>query len=295
MSRLNWMPRAVVLLVLSVFGATQLSAQAVTPQEDTSEAVVIPEPVLELSAALKMREVMQVLREEGLASGAELANDLPRGATDPLWSAALSRIYDPAQMEAAFNESFARSLADEGATVAAATAFFASPIGERALSLELAARRALQDEAVEAVAERAYADLAEENPERQALIDDFVAVNDLVESNVMGALNANLAFMRGLAGSGDETFAMPEVDMLAQVWAAEPEVRAEMVAWVYPFLTLAYQPLSDAELSGYIAFSETPAGQRVNAAMFQAYDALFDQISHDLGHAFGLAMQGDDI
>jgi hypothetical protein len=29
--------------------------------------------------------------------------------------------------------------------------------------------------------------------------------------------------------------------------------------------------------------------------MFQAYDALFDQISHDLGHAFGLAMQGDDI
>jgi hypothetical protein len=89
------------LLVVSAFGSTHLSAQAVTPQEDTSEAVVIPEPVLELSAALKMREVMQVLREEGLASGAELANDLPRGATDPLWSAALSRIYDPAQMEAA--------------------------------------------------------------------------------------------------------------------------------------------------------------------------------------------------
>jgi hypothetical protein len=64
---------------------------------------------------------------------------------------------------------------------------------------------------------------------------------------------------------------------------------------VFPFLTLTYQPLSDADLQAYIAFSKTPAGQRVNAAMFQAYDALFDEISRDLGRAFGLALQGDDI
>jgi hypothetical protein len=198
-------------------------------------------------------------------------------------------------METVFNQSFAQSLAGEGETVEAATAFFASPIGERALSLELAARMALQDEAVEAAAERAYADLAAANPERQALIDEFVSVNDLVESNVMGALNANLSFLRGLADSGGEAFAMPEADMLAQVWATEPEVRDEMVGWVFPFLTLAYQPLSDADLQAYIAFSKTPAGQRVNAAMFQAYDALFDEISRDLGRAFGLALQGDDI
>jgi hypothetical protein len=111
----------------------------------------------------------------------------------------------------------------------------------------------------------------------------------------MGALNANLSFLRGLADSGVEEFALPEADMLAQVWATEPEVRDEMVGWVFPFLTLAYQPLSDADLQAYIAFSKTPAGQRVNAAMFQAYDALFDEISHDLGRAFGLALQGDDI
>jgi hypothetical protein len=230
-----------------------------------------------------------------MASGADLASDLPRGAEDPLWSAALSRIYDPAHMEAIFNQTFAQSLAGQGETVEAATAFFASPIGERALSLELAARMALQDEAVEAAAERAYADLADANPERQAMIDMFVSANDLVESNVMGALNANLSFLRGLADSGVEEFALPEADMLAQVWATESEVRDEMVGWVFPFLTLAYQPLSDADLQAYIAFSKTPAGQRVNAAMFQAYDALFDEISHDLGRAFGLALQGDDI
>ena len=68
-----------------------------------------------------------------------------------------------------------------------------------------------------------------------------------------------------------------------------------MQDWVYPFLTLAYQPLSDDELQSYIDFSETPAGQRVNAAMFQAYDAVFDQISRDLGRSFGIALQGNDI
>lgn len=292
---LGYGPGAVAFLVLAVLGAAPGSAQSVTPQGEAPQSVVIPAPVLALSEALKMAEVMQVLREEGIASGADLAADLPRGAEDPLWSAALSRIYDPAHMEAVFNTSFAQSLAAEGETVAAATAFFASPIGARALSLELAARKALQDKEVEAAAERAYADLADANPERQAMIDRFVSVNDLVESNVMGALNANLSFLRGLADSGGDAFAMPEADMLAQVWAAELQVRDEMVGWLFPFLTLAYQPLSDADLQAYIAFSETPAGQRVNAAMFQAYDALFDEISRDLGRAFGLALQGDDI
>jgi hypothetical protein len=295
MWRLGCVAGAAAFGLWALLGAVQVTAQAVTPEGKPAQSAVIPAPVLELSLALKVREVMQVLREEGMSSGADLGSDLPRGAEDPLWSAALSRIYDPAQMETVFNQSFAQSLAGEGETVEAATAFFASPIGERALSLELAARMALQDEAVEAAAERAYADLAAANPERQALIDEFVSVNDLVESNVMGALNANLSFLRGLADSGGEAFAMPEADMLAQVWATEPEVRDEMVGWVFPFLTLAYQPLSDADLQAYIAFSKTPAGQRVNAAMFQAYDALFDEISRDLGRAFGLALQGDDI
>jgi hypothetical protein len=285
----------VAFLVLAVLGAAPGSAQSVTPQSEPPQSVALPAPVLELSGALKTAEVMRVVREEGIASGTELASDLPLGTGDPLWAAALSRIYNPAHMEAIFNQSFAQSLAAEGETLAAATAFFSSPVGERVLSLELAARKALQDKEVEAAAKRAYADLAEANPARQALIDEFVSVNDLVESNVMGALNANLAFLHGLADTGGETLAMSEADMLAHVSATEPEVRAEMVDWLFPFLTLAYQPLSDADLQAYIAFSKTPAGQRVNAAMFQAYDALFDEISRDLGRAFGLALQGDDI
>lgn len=279
--------------MLSMGGAGPALAEAPPPGPEM--AADISPQVQALSAALRMGEVMVALRDEGIANGADLAADLPRGGADPMWTQALSRIYDPAHMEAVFNQAFARNLGQEVETIAAATEFFASATGQRALSLELAARKALLDEAVEAAAEAAYADLARNDPARQAQIDRFVEVNDLVESNVMGALNANLAFLRGLADAGGAQFALPEAEMLAQVWSAEPEVRAEMQAWVYPFLTLAYEPLSDAELQSYIDFSESPAGQRVNRAMFQAYDAVFDQISRDLGRAFGIAMQGNDI
>ena len=271
-----------------------LAETGAVPPSDLA-AIEIPQTVTALSAALRISEVMVALRDEGMANAAELAADLPRGGADPLWAQALLRIYDPAHMETVFNQALAESLGQEADTLSAATAFFASGIGQRALSLELAARKALMDDAVEAAAEAAYADLARTDPQRQAQIERFVAVNDLVESNVMGALNANLAFLQGLGESGGPEFALPEADMLAQVWAAEPEVRAEMQGWVYPFLTLAYQPLSDDELQSYIDFSETPAGQRVNAAMFQAYDAVFDQISRDLGRSFGIALQGNDI
>ncbi len=66
-----------VLLGLSVCGATQLSAQAATPHGETPKVVMSPKLVVELSSALKMREVMQVPREEGMASCAEWASDLP--------------------------------------------------------------------------------------------------------------------------------------------------------------------------------------------------------------------------
>ncbi len=133
MWRLGSVAGAAAFGVWAVLGAVQVTAQAVTPEGKPAQLAVIPVPVLELSLALKVGEVMEVLREEGMASGADLASDLPRGAADPLWSAALSRIYDPAHMEAIFNQSFAQSLAGQGETVEAATAFFASPIGERAL------------------------------------------------------------------------------------------------------------------------------------------------------------------
>jgi hypothetical protein len=279
---------AVMMAVVLFLPVTVQMARAETAVADRAA-------VADLSRALRMAEAMVLLREEGIANGKDLAADLPGGPQDELWSSALDRIYDPARMEALFNEGLAKALSDNPQAITAATTFFTADLGHRALGLELAAREAMMDEVVEATAAEAYAALATKDPARQALIDRFVEANDLVESNVMGALNANLAFLRGMAEAGGAAFAMPEADMLAQVWGAEPDTRAEMVGWLFPFLTLAYQPLSDDELEAYVAFSETPEGHQLNAAMFQAFDVVFEKISRDLGRAFAQSLQGDNI
>lgn len=83
--------------------------------------------------------------------------------------------------------------------------------------------------------------------------------------------------------------------MLAEVWAQEPDIRAETESWLYPFLALAYKPLSDADVEAYLAFSESEAGRAMNAAMFAAFDEVFREISHDLGRAAAEMLSGRDI
>lgn len=282
------MARWVLAVVLSLLPVVAVPARAETPTQVSAD-------VMALSRALMIPETMEILRAEGLANGRELGGEMPPGRRGSLWGQALDRVYDPARMLSLFDQAFAVALAEDGETVAAATAFFGTEPGRRALALELSARRALLDKTVEAAARLAYGRLASEDSARQALIDRFVRANDLVDSNVMGAMNANLAFLRGLAEAGGDGFAASEADMLAQVWGTEAETRAETVGWLFPFLAMAYQPMSDADLTTYVAFSESPAGRRLNAAMFKAFDAMLNAVSRDLGRAFGRSLQGDDI
>jgi hypothetical protein len=130
---------------------------------------------------------------------------------------------------------------------------------------------------------------------RMAMLERFIEVNDLVESNVSGALNSSYAYYRGMIDGGAFEGEMGEGDVLADVWSQEADVRADTEEWVYSFLALAYQPLPDAELSAYTAFSATPAGQDLNRAIFVAFDKMFVDISHALGLATARYMVGQEL
>jgi hypothetical protein len=194
-----------------------------------------------------------------------------------------------------FGDAFASDIADNPAAVAKATEFFSSDLGQRILTLEIEARRALLDDVVEDAAELAWSELEAEEDGRAALLRDFAETNDLIESNVQGALNANLAFFRGMAEGGALGPEVAEDEMLANVWSQEDEVRSQTAEWLYPYLALAYEPLPDADLEAYTAFSASPEGQALNAALFAAYAVLFEDISFALGGAVAMQMQGQDI
>lgn len=277
-----------------MLGAALALAAPAAPLLAQTPAVTAPE-VLALGETLRIDGVIAVMRDEGLEYGRTLRIEMLPEAPALAWQAEVSRIYDAAAMRAVFDTALSRALAGDSAVLTAAQRFFGDQRGQKILRLELEARRALLDDAVEAAAQEAARQMAEEATPRHDLLRRFAETNDLIELNVMGALNANLAFYKGLSQGGAFGQAMPEDDMLAEVWAQEPDLRRETEDWLWPYLSLAYGPLSDEELQAYIAFSASPEGQRLNSAIFAAFDELFVAISLQLGLAAGRQLQGQDI
>jgi Uncharacterized protein conserved in bacteria (DUF2059) len=248
-----------------------------------------------LGETLQIGPLMAVMREEGLASGLKLAEDMLPDAADRRWPAILDGIYDVDAMKAVFDARLAAELGDDPDTVAAAVAFFGSEHGQRIITLEIEARRAMLDDAVVEAAKVLAQDMFADDDPRIALLQDFAEAADLVELNVMGGLNGNFAFMKGMADAGGPAAQLTEDEMLADVWGGEQDVRAQTTEWLYSYFALAYQPLSDTELQDYADFWRTSAGQKTNAAVFAAFNELFTGISGDLGRATARQLQGDDI
>ncbi|MBN2629516.1 MAG: DUF2059 domain-containing protein [Rhodobacteraceae bacterium] len=282
----------VLAVALTPLGVAPLRAEGVVTQAPSS---VDPARISRLGDTMLMNDIIAVMRDEGMEYGRTLASDMFSGKAGADWDSAVALIYDPQIMRRSFDAGLAAALSAAGADLDAIEDFFGSERGQTILRLEIEARRALLDKDVEDTAKLAWEDLRSTDDARTQRILRFAEANDLVESNVMGAMNANLAFYRGLSDSGAFPDGMTEDQMLADIWGQEPEVRSETEDWLFPFLSLAYQPLSDDDLDAYIAFSETTAGKQMNAALFAAFDTVFTRISNDLGRAAGKQMQGEDI
>ncbi|MCF7700711.1 DUF2059 domain-containing protein [Loktanella sp. M215] len=243
--------------------------------------------------ALGLPEMIEIMREEGLAYGQDINDGLLSGAASAAWDKTVSDIYDVDRMRG--GAAAALNTALSGKDVDAMLAFFTSDLGQEIIGLETSARRALLDDAVDTAAKEAAAIALADDTPRSRMITTFAQTNDLIDTNVVGAMNANFAFYMGLQDGGAYDSALTEDQVLADVYNQEPEIRNNTTEWVYGFLSMAYQPLSDDDLQAYIDFSRTKPGQDLNVAMFEAFDQMFVTISRDLGRASALTMAGQDI
>ncbi|SMX45003.1 DUF2059 domain-containing protein [Maliponia aquimaris] len=249
------------------------------------------EPVGDLMRALKIDSMLQIMREEGLAYGGELAGDILPGGGTRSWTVQLDEIYDIDRMRGVVSQGMSGVLAE--ADPDPLVAFFTSELGARIIGLELSAREAMIDDAVEEAARQTYRQMKDKDDPRLAQIARFIEVNDLLEANVAGALNASFRFYSGLVDGGG--LAMTESEILADVWAQEEETRDDTREWLNAFLLLAYEPLSDDELEAYIALSETVQGRVLNRALFSGFNAMYDEISYALGLAAARQMQQQEL
>lgn len=268
---------------------------AQTTETPTTETPATEVSVAALAQTLRLEDLFTVLRDEGIAFGDQLEVDMFPGGGGPRWQGAVNAIYDTQALHASFVATLESELAADPETLADIMAFYRSDLGQRIVGLEIDARKAFLDVASEEAARVAAEDRFAARDPKVKLVDRIITAGDMIEMNVAGALSGNLAFMTGMSETGAYGPALPAEDMMADVWGQEDQIRADTTSWLHAYLGLAYAPLTEAELGDYAEFMESPAGQRLNSALFTAFDQVFRQVSYDLGRAAGLASLGRDI
>jgi hypothetical protein len=289
------LPSRFVLAVTIAFCAATGPAPQGFASPTPSASQTAPVGVADLVKTLKIADVIDVMRSEGVSYGSEMDAELLGGQGGSAWASVVALIYDLPTLQRRFEDVFAQQFVGRERDLPAIIGFFATPLGQRILTLEIEARRSLMDPAVEEAAQVQVEGMAANASLRLTALEEFSNTNDLIELNVAGTLNSNLAFFQGLAEVGAAGQDMSQDDVLSEVWGQEPDIRNETEAWIYPYLALAYGPLSDDELASYIVFSKTDAGQLLNRALFAAFDTVFNTISRDLGRAAAKQMMGQDI
>src|SRR6056297_413433 len=254
-------------------------------------AVAQDTKIEDLSKALRLSDTVAIMRDEGLVYGRDLGLEmLPEGDSEG-WQDVVLRIHDADKMQALVEAGFAAAL--EGEDVAKMLAFFTSERGQEIVGLELAARRAFMDDAVEEAAMDRSERLRDRDAQILERIGRLIADSDLIERNVMGALNTQLAFYQGLIDGG--AFEMSQDDVLADVWGQEDTLRRESRDWLNAFLLMAYEPLAPEDLEAYAEFYRSPEGAALNSAVFAAFDRMYEELSYLLGRSIAQRLQSEKL
>ena len=82
---------------------------------------------------------------------------------------------------------------------------------------------------------------------------------------------------------------------MAQLLTEKDNVRRETETWLYSFLLMAYQPLTETQMRENTAFSRTETGRAVNEAFFVGFDRMYDEIYYRLGRAAFQVLNGSDL
>ncbi|HHB80431.1 MAG TPA: DUF2059 domain-containing protein, partial [Aliiroseovarius sp.] len=170
-------------------------------------------------------------------------------------------------------------------------AFYASPVGQKVVALELSGRRAFLEPDVEEEARRIWRDSPEAAPHARA-IRAYMEVNDLVERNVIASMNADFTFLRAyFEGDADVNEAL----ILADIWREEDNIRADSAEWLFAYLAMAYGPLSPEEMQANLALWHTAEGRALNGALFDGFSAMVTSVSEELGRAAGRLLMQEEL
>lgn len=204
------------------------------------------------------------------------------------WLAAMVSLYDPREMEALYRADLNTRLAARPEVEAAFLDFAQSELGRDVITREVETRAQLLDPDWQAPVPKRE-DYAALETTVTAVIEGF----DLIEGNIAAAMNSHLEDARGFFDALDMAFDASE--MIASLYAEEPEIRENTEAWLRDYLFAAYAGLSQGDLEALAELSRDPLHRAFTRAQIAAFDAAFEGRSYQAGLLRALALRSSAL
>ena len=239
---------------------------------------------------LKLSELINIMRTEGLEYAATLNAEMLNGQGGAVWKDQIDAIYDTQLMTEVVRKKMAKLPENQLRQI---NKFYGSNLGAKIIDLDIAARNAMTDNDIRNIAVDNYQAALAQDPQSLLQVNAIVIEGDLIKRNVTAGLTSNYRFYLGLV-DGD-FFDASEQEVIEQTWEQEDDIRLDRVKWMMGYLLLSYQSLDEAEMIELINFIKTQAGRALNAAIFEGFGAMYGDISYTLGGAVALNMVASDL
>lgn len=236
--------------------------------------------------AIQAPRLLAQLALEAEQSAQEIDQDFLAGAGGTFMADTVTRLNDPQRLLPRLEAEMIANMAR--ADMEAVVSFLESPLGGQLADLELSAREAMFDPEVDAAVRERVAQTGVPK-----LVEEIIRDSDLIERNVLDSLLILEQFYLGRRAGGMTDLSEQAIGAFTAELAGD--VRTETGAWLRAFMTLAYSPLSDAELQTYATFWKTEAGQAYDRALFASFKSILLENNFALGQLVGRMQASDEI
>ena len=171
--------------------------------------------------------------------------------------------------------------------------FYNSDLGLQVSQLEVSARRAITDPSIEDYVIELVLEAEAQGKRRPQLLRSAIKEMDWVKQNLAGAFEARFAFLEAL--SQVEGLQLDQGQIFTLMQSDQEALSKEIEEWLLGYMHMAYSPLSDDELTAYLAFQTSPEGMDLNAALFDTFNKLTTENAQKLGQFTASALSAQDL
>ena len=152
---------------------------------------------------LKLSELINIMRTEGLEYAATLNAEMLNGQGGAVWKDQIDAIYDTQLMTEVVRKKMAKLPENQLRQI---NKFYGSNLGAKIIDLDIAARNAMTDNDIRNIAVDNYQAALAQDPQSLLQVNAIVIEGDLIKRNVTAALTSNYRFYLGLVdGSSFDT------------------------------------------------------------------------------------------